>query len=110
MIWIKLKGRDVTKAVIYTTDKDLAAELGMFKKNKGKFWFKTIKSKPIRQTLGFIPKKERGGYMRMVHMYPAASAYIRRNEKIPLDIKAEMEKWMEWDSKTGYFNVEKRLD
>lgn len=110
MIWIKLKHKDAVKAVVYTSDIELAASMEMHKKNKGKFWYKTIAAKNIKKALGFIAKIPRGGYMQMVHMYPEASAYIKRMEKIPPDVKQRMEEHMEWNNETKTFNKEKRLD
>jgi len=107
MIWIKIKNTTTTKATVYTSNPDLAAQLGMTKRRKGKFWYKIVGSKKMKKVIGLLPKQNSGLYMRMVHTYPPAAAYIRARQKIPLEIKTAMMEYMEWDAASKTYNTEK---
>lgn len=110
MIWVRLKSKESTKVVVYTNDPETAKELNMHKRRKGKFWYKVMAAHFVKKALGYVPKVNRGKYMSMVHMYPEASAYIKRREPIPPDVKKRMEEHMEWNPETKTFNDQKRLD
>jgi hypothetical protein len=107
MIWIKLKRTDADKAVIYTSDPATAELLGCKKKRKGKFWYRIIGSLKLRRALGLAPSASatRGNYMRMIHSYPPASAYIKHRQKMPEDVRVQMEIDMQWNPDTKEFIV-----
>lgn len=106
MIWFKLKHLKAKNATVYTTDKEIAAEFEMVSKKKGKFFYRIISAKHLRKALG-ITTRRYSQYMVMVHRYPPAAHYIVKREKIPLDVKAEMEAFMEWNTDTKTFNQDK---
>jgi hypothetical protein len=107
MIWIKLKHKDADKAVIYTSNPEMAEFLGCTKKRKGKFWYRIIGSLKLRRVLGFAPPVEtkRGNYMKMIHQYPPASVYIKHRQKLPEEIRQQMEIDMQWNPETKHYIV-----
>jgi hypothetical protein len=107
MIWFKLKHLKAKNATVYTTDPKIAADFDMVSKKKGRFYYRIISAKHLRNALGYTTRRY-SQYMNMVHKYPPASEYIKRREKIPLEIKADMEAFMEWNPDTKTFNQDKK--
>lgn len=106
MMWFKLTKVNAQKATVYTNSKELAEQFDMIAKRKGRYYYRIISAKHLRSALG-ITTRRNSQYFNMVHKYPPAAEYIKRKEKIPPEIKAEMEAYMEWNSETKTFNTEK---